>query len=282
MRYIYSLGLMSMVVVLGLNTVSPAQAKEQLPDGSFEDLDSTWQCTDNCTLNIFDYFLASANAVEGIWYAYIFHDAEIYQDFSIPSDTSSISFWFDNQSDDEVPEEGSFSLTLIDSTTGETYATEIFDEQADDWIEGSFTIPAAARGQNVRFTVSNLGGFNRLDFFEFMTADDELNKLIESFATVRLRVFSAKGKAVKDAVIYIKQNGQKLDLINLKTGETVRKVTSNKKGRTPKFLISQNLDEGESVKVCVKKNKVTECAAISPSTGVQTDYQFTFESNKVK
>lgn len=282
MKNAYSLGLLSMVVVLGLSTVSPAHARTQLSDGSFEDLDNTWQCTDNCTLNIFDYFLASANAVDGVWYAYIFHDAEIYQDFSLSSDTSSISFWFDNQPDDEVPEDGSFSLTLTDTVTGETYVTKTFNEQSDGWIEGSINVPAAAQGQSVRLTISNLSGFNRLDLFEFLTADDELNELIESRATIRLRVFSATGKAINDAVVYIKQNGERLDLINLKTSESVRKVTSNKKGRTPKFLINEVLDEGESVKVCVKKNKITECATISPSTGVQTDYEFTFESKKVK
>jgi hypothetical protein len=270
------------VITFGCSVAKPSWAAELLPDGSFEELDDSWQCTDNCTINIFDYFLASADAVEGVWYAYIFHDAEIYQDITIPSNATSISFWYDNQPDAEVPEDGSFTLTLSDITSGEVYVSEVVTEQADDWSEGLLTIPAALRGQTIRFMISNTAGFNRLDYFNFWTADDELADLVASYSTIRLRVLSAKGKAVEDANVYVKQNGERLDLVTLSDVTTRRQVATNKKGRTPKFLIAQSLEDNPAVKICIKKKKITECVSASPVVGVETNYDFTFTSKKVK
>lgn len=144
-------------------------------------------------------------------------------------------------------------------------------------------------------SVTNASGYNRIDQFVFVStesedveedevdAEDGGDEVDESlYATIRLRIFSVKNKPVEKAVVFIRQKGKKLSLINLSTNKTVKKLTSNKKGRIPKFLITKELSEGEAVTLCVRKKKVKECADFSPETDVVTTLEFTFENKTVK
>lgn len=266
----------SVTLIISLLFALPTQAIDDVADGSFEDFDDTWQCDENCIGPFTDYVVFSSYAVEGVAYAYIFHDAGIYQDLVIPTNTAGISFWYDNQPDDLIPEEGSFIVSLIDIDTSEIYAQETFAEQSDIWIEGSITVPDSAIGKNVRLQFSNTAGFNRIDALEFSTTPESL------YASARAKVFSSIHKKVKHAEVFIKYNGDRVSLLNLKTNKTVQKVKTNKKGKSPKFMILKELGDSATVKLCVKKMKITECSKISPTTGAVTAYEFTFENTNVK
>lgn len=267
--------LMSFTMIL---RTTPAYGTEEVPDGSFENFDDTWECDANCLLPVNDYFILSSEAVEGIAYAYIFHEAGIYQDLTIPSDATNLALWYDNQNDDA--EEGSFTISLHNIDTNEVYTQQLFDEQSDIWINRSMDIPAELQGQTVRLHIVNITGYNRIDLLQFRNRRDEIEE--EDYATVKLRVFSHTNKPVKNAKMFIKQSGKRLSLFNENTEETVKSLQSNAKGRMPKFTILQEIAEGDSVKLCVKKKTVTECAAMSPEANATTSYDFTFTNRKVK
>lgn len=269
------------ISIFGGFVAPPVSAAELLPDGSFENFDDTWACDLNCG-NATDYIILSENAVEGIWYAYLFHEAGIYQNLTIPADAATLHLWFDNQPDEAVPEAGAFTVSLTDVATGEVYVTETFATASDTWIEGTLTIPTSAQGQTVQLLLSNATGFNRIDFLEFQTTADAITELQETYATVKLRVLSAQDQAVKGAKVFVKYNGERVDLLNLTTGNAALKVKTNAKGLTPQFIITETLAEGDSFKICARKKHVTECAAIQPETGVATSYDFSFTNKKVK
>lgn len=266
----------SLLFSFSLAVLLPARAITDLTDGSFEDFDDTWQCDENCIGPVTDYIVFSSYAVEGVAYAYIFHDAGIYQDFVVPTNTAGISFWYDNQPDDLVPEEGSFTVSLIDIDTSEVYTQETFAEQSDIWIEGTINIPDRSVGKAVRLQFSNTAGFNRIDALEFSATPESL------YASANAKVFSSSHKKVKHAEVFIKYNGNRVSLLNLKTNNTVQKVKTNKKGKSPKFMILKELGDSATVKLCVKKMTITECSKISPATGAVTTYEFTFENTNVK
>lgn len=276
----------AMLLTLGLLISTPVWASELLQNGSFEIIDdNSWDCDDNCTGRDYIYYVVAGGdiAFDGVNYLYLFHEAGIYQDVIIPNDAVALSLWYDNQPDDEVPEDGSFTVSLLDPTTSEVYTSETFSEPADDiWLNASVAIPSSLQGQTVRVSLSNDTGFNRIDYTEFTTEADAIEELQQNYATVKLHVLSAIGKAVKDAKVFVKKSSNKLDLIDLTTTATVKHVTTNKKGRTHQFMIARELSEGDTLKLCVKKKTVTECANISPETGVSTSFDFSFESKKVK
>lgn len=253
---------------------SSVAATELIPDGSFENYDDTWQCDLNCTLAGAVYYFVFGSAVDGISYAYLLHDAGVYQDVTIPAGARSLSLWYDNQPDDVVPEDGSFAVYLLNPTTNEVYTQQLFTEQSDTWINGGIDIPATLAGQTVRLYISNITGFNRIDLLEFNTiADDIANP---EYATIKLRIMQADQTPVKGARIFIKQGGKKLPLINLKTNSVIKQLVSNKKGNVPRFVIMQALSSGDTLKLCVKKKAVKDCVEIAPEPGLQTNYEFSF------
>lgn len=283
MKHHIALVAISLALLSWVNLTTPVQASDSIPNHSFEDFDeTTWQCDAKCTAgNAFDYQVYTNDLTrqppDGIWYLYIFHEAGLYQNVTVPSDVDTLTFGYYNTEDDtgDAVYDGVFTITITDVATSEIYAQETFSDQADNWGEGSIAIPAAAQGQTVQLYVSNVSGFNRIDNFAFAASTD-------SFSTVKVRVFSSKNKAVKDATVYVKVNKEKVSLLNLKTNATVTKLITNKKGRAASFIILQALTANDSVKLCVKKNKVKECAAIAPAAGIETAYDFAFESTKVK
>ena len=215
--------LVTCCLALGISIES--QATEEVPNGSFEEIDEVWECDDNC-INPVTFYIVPGTAAKGSYYAYIFHEAGLYQDLTIPNDVSSLSFQYDNQDDGD--ETGSFTVSLTDTTTNEVYVSETFAEQSDSWITGSLDIPSSAVGQTVRLLLSNVTGFNRIDALEFTT------------------------------------------------------VTTSKKGRAPKFTILRDLSDGKSVQLCVKKKSIRECTAITPTSGAETAYEFSFSNTQVK
>lgn len=269
--------------MVGLSTTTLTLAVDEVPDGSFENFDNTWLCDDNCTLSDVYYITyGPESAYAGWYYAYIFHEAGLYQDLTVPSDATILRFQYQNSPEDEVSPDASFTVSLSDPASGDIYAAEIFTEQSDVWLEGSMAVPAAARGQSVRLALSNDTGFNSIDAMEFVSAADIEEELLASYATVKLRVLSANATPVKNAKVFIKSNGKRVNLINLNTDNTVKKVTTNKKGKTPKFIIAKAVDDNKKVKLCVRKLKITECTNISPAAGAVTKYDFTFDSLKIQ
>lgn len=265
------------ILALGIALSAPhaARASGSIPNHSFEDFDdTTWQCDDQCTAgNAFAYYVSTTDKdkqpPDGDRYLYIFHEAGLYQNVTVPSNIDSLTFGYYNTEDDtgDAVYDGVFTITLTDVATGEMYTQETYSDQSDNWKDGSLAVPAAAQGQTVELHVSNVSGFNRIDNFVFAASTD-------TFATVQVRVLNAQAKPVQRATISIKHNGENISLLNLKTNKTVQAVTTNKKGRTPSFIILQELAEGESVKLCVKKNKVKDCVAVTPAAGVETAYDF--------
>lgn len=261
----------------------PALASGNIPNHSFEDLDNedAWVCDSNCTNgDAIAYFVFTSDLErqppDGIWYLYIFHEAGLYEDVSIPADTRTLTFGYYNTEDDTGDEiyDGIFTLSLIDTVTQEVYVQETFSDQADNWGNGVIEIPAAAQGKTAQLYISNVTGFNRIDDFAFTNRN-------QNYAAAKVRVLSSKDKAVEDAKVYIKKNGNKVSLFNLKTNEIVKSVTTNSKGRAPHFEILRNLAEGASVQLCAKKNSIEECVKIQPEVGAETSYDFSFESKKI-
>lgn len=282
--YYYTALLIAVLALFG--QAKPTLAAEAITDGSFEDfLDPyPWQCTNLCTLAGADYYAIydPSVAYDGSYIGYIFHQAQLYQAVTIPSNATTISFVYQNQLADDGVTNGSFSVSLTDSTLTTVYATQSYASPADDvWLSGTLTIPGSLQGQTVNLLLANEAGYNRIDYLQFKTAADQLAELQQLYPTVKLHVLSASGNAVKNAVVFVKQHGVRLDLMNTTTLVTSTKLTTNKKGRTPKFMIAQTLAAGETVKVCAKKNTITECSTISPATGMDTSYDFSFASKKV-
>ncbi|MBI2415623.1 MAG: hypothetical protein HYV33_03115 [Candidatus Kerfeldbacteria bacterium] len=264
-------------------TPTPALASAAIPNHSFEDFDdTTWQCDEKCTAgNAFDYQVYTSDKTrqppDGIRYLYIFHEAGLYQNVTVPSAVDTLSFGYYNTEDDTGDEvyDGVFTITLTDVDSGEVYAQQTFSDQADNWEDGSIGVPVTAQGKTVKLYISNVTGFNRIDNFVFAAATD-------SFATVKVRALSAKNKPVNDAKVYIKVNKEKVDLLNLKTNATVTKVTTNTKGRASSFIILQTLTDNDTVKLCVKKKTIEECTKIAPAAGVETSLDFSFSNKTVK
>lgn len=143
-RFIFALS-------LGVVLFFPARvafANQEVPNGSFEDLESTvWECDLNCTIPVNEYFTYSSSiAADGWYYLYIFHDAGVYQTVTIPADAATLTFWFDNQPDDTVNEEGVFILSLVNPSTNEIYVEQTVNQQSDSWLAGSVDIPASLLG----------------------------------------------------------------------------------------------------------------------------------------
>lgn len=281
----------SIAVLSLLVPVLPAHAVSDLPNGSFEEYDDTWHCDDKCTAGneyVYMVYTTDANNLppDGIWYLYIFREAGLYQNLIVPTDAVSLSFYYYNTQDvsEVMNNDGVFTISLTDINTAEVYAQQTFSDQGTTWQAAAIDIPVAAQGQEAQLYISNGGGFTRLDYLQFIAASDlvEEEPVEEpSYPTVKLQVFNSKNKTVKDAQVFIKKNGARLPLLNLKTNKSVTSLTTNKKGKTAKFIIVEELEEGETVKLCVKKKKVKECAAIAPEGNVVTDYEFAFTSKKV-
>lgn len=268
-------------LVAGLSV--PVFASANIPNHSFEDLDNegAWECDSKCTAGDATMYFVFTNDLEkqppdGIWYLYIFHEAGMYENVSIPSDTRTLTFGYYNTEDDTGDEifDGVFTVTLTDVDTGEIYAQQTFSDQADNWENGVIDIPAAAQGKTAQLYVSNISGFNRIDDFEFTNRN-------ASYAAAKVKVLSSTDKAVKDAKVYIKKNGSRVSLFNLNTNEIVKSVSTNKKGRAPHFEILRNLADGAKVQLCVKKNAIEECVKIQPEVGAETSYEFSFDNKKV-
>lgn len=259
--------------------IRPAMATEAVPNGSFEDLEDTlWECDTNCTLPVNFYFaLGGSTASDGYYYLYIFNEVGVYQDLTLPADALSLTFQYDNQPGEAVDEEGAFTVWLLNPDSGEILTQQSYSEQSDTWLTGTLNIPVELQGQVVRAYITNDTGYNRIDALEFSTEAD----VEATHAVVRLHVLSNQGKAVKDATVYVKKDGERLMLTDLNTNEEVTKVTTNKKGKTHKFEIVYDVTGGESMKLCVKKSGIKECASISPEANVETTYDFTFSSKKV-
>lgn len=259
-------------------------ASAAIPNHSFEKFDeTTWQCDEKCTAgNAFDYQATTSDLnhqpPDGIRYLYIFHEVGLYQNVSVPSDARSLTFGYYNTEDDTgtAVYNGAFTITLTDVDNGEMYVEETFSDQADNWEDALINLPASAQGKTAQLYITNISGFNRIDNFVF--SDETISDL---YPTIRVRVLSAKLKKVKSAKVFIKSGGEKVDLINLTSNEIVKSVTTNKTGRTPKFIITKQLTEDETVKLCVKKNSIQECTAVAPAAGVETSYDFAFASKKV-
>ncbi len=273
--------LLSVFALAGVSL--PVFASANIPNHSFENLENegAWECDSKCTAgDATMYFVFTSDEEkqppDGIWYLYIFHEAGMYENVSIPSDTRTLTFGYYNTEDDTGDEvyDGVFTLTLTDVDTGEVYVQETFADQADNWASGFVNIPTAAQGKTAQLYISNVTGFNRIDDFEFTNRN-------QSYAAAKVRVLSSTDKAVKDAKVYIKKNGNKVSLFNLKTNEVVKSVSTNNKGRAPHFEILRNLADGAGVKLCAKKNSVEECVSIQPEVGAETSYDFSFESKKV-
>lgn len=274
--------LAGLLCILALPQRSLASAA--IPNHSFEKFDeTTWQCDEKCTAgNAFDYQVSTSDLThqpsDGIRYLYIFHEAGLYQNVSLPSDARSLTFGYYNTEDDtgDAVYDGVFTITLTDVDSGEVYAQETFSDQADNWGEALINLPASAQGKTAQLYITNVSGISRIDNFVF--SDKTVSDL---YPTVRLTVFSAKLKAIKGAKIFIKSGGEKIDLIYLTSNEVVKSVATNKKGRTPKFIITKQLAKDETVKLCVKKGAVQECLDVAPAAGVETNYDFAFENKKV-
>ncbi len=277
-----SLFALGLALLLGVHAVLPAHASDSIPNHSFEEFtDTAWQCDDQCTNGDVSGYQVYTNDLTkqppvGIWYLYIFHEAGIYQTVTVPSAVDTLTFGYYNSEDDtgDAVYDGVFTVTVTDIVTSEVYAQETFSDQADNWGEGSIDIPAAAQGQAVQLYISNVTGFNRIDNFAFAAATD-------SFATLKVRALSSKNKPVNDAKVYVKVNKINVSLLNLKTNATVTRVTTNKKGRAPSFIILQALADDDTVKLCVKKKTIEECTKITPAAGVETEYDFSFDHKKV-
>lgn len=262
---------MCSVVLSGLAlfvSVPVAHGYAMIPDGSFEIQDQTWECDLNCINPVTDYFVASSLAVEGLYYAYIFHQAGIYQTISVPSDVTTLTLWYDNQPDGE--ETGSFTVAWLDPDSQEIYSQQTFDAQSDIWIQGDMAIPEAVRGQTAIIYVSNVTGFNRIDLLEYATDGDAEEEIDESaYATIKLKVVkdNGTGRPVNKVRVTVRRGTTKLQLRNLKNNTTVKKLTTNKKGKAPRFLVYEDITEDEELKLCVKKKQKKACANISPTIG---------------
>lgn len=263
--------------LLYLLVALPVQAAVDLPDGSFENFDSTWECDLNCTQTVLDYFIPSASAYDGIVYAYLFHEAGIYQDVAVPADATGLSLWYDNQPDEDIA--GTFVVALLDPTTNEVLTDATFDEQSDTWINNSLTIPSSVRGSTVRLYIYNLTGFNRIDYLQFTNLADAI--IAADYASITLRVRSSAGKKVKNAKVYVKYGGKRIQLYSNRTGNVSNVLKTNRKGKVPTFTVMRELG-GATASLCVKKSRVTECVKVNPLANATTAYEFSFDSKKVK
>lgn len=270
--------LFTCVLIFGFAKIADAK---QLPNGSFEDLENTkWECDLNCTLPVTDYLLVGKNAYDKTNYAYLFHDAGIYQDVTIPKNTAALSVWFDNQSDDEVPEKGTFTISFVNPKTDGVYATKFFDTQSDTWINETMIVPKGLVGKTVRVSISNKSGFNRIDFLEWKTTAEFYPP--EEYPTVVITVLSYQKKVVSDALVYIQKNRKRVDLLRAGTNTIVKSFKTDKNGKVPKFEILDKSSSKGKLQLCVEKQKVKECVVIKPENGKETSYDFAFSSGKVQ
>lgn len=278
-----------LALILFLSPLSPARAVSDVLNGSFEEYDDTWHCDDQCTAgNEYVYMVYTTDEdnlpPDGIYYLYIFREAGLYQNLVVPSDAENLSFYYYNVADESevMSNDGIFTISLTDINTSEVYAQQTFSDQGTTWQAASIDIPEASRGQEVQLYISNAGGFSRIDYLQFILTEDLADDPDEStYPTVKLHVLSSKNKPVEDAEVFIKKDGEKLPLLNLKTNKSVTSMMTNKKGKTSKFIIVQELEEGEKVNLCIKKKKVKECAKVAPEAGVVTSYDFAFSSKKI-